>query len=392
MSWKEQLQKSIRTAPELAELLDLTPEEEARYTDLLKRYPMMITPYYLSLADLSDPDDPIRKMCIPSFDEFNPDGSPDTSGEASNTVLKGLQHKYKSTALMLSTNRCAMYCRHCFRKRLVGLSEDELSKRVDEAVKYLKEHKEVSNLLISGGDAFMNSNKIIERYLHDLTEIDHLDFIRFGSRIPVTLPERIYGDKEFLDLFEHYADKKAIYLVTQFNHPRELTEDAFKGLGVDIALFSAGGGTSKVFAPIVANSGAVVIDNSSTWRMDPDVPLVVPEVNAHAISQYTKKGIIANPNCSTIQAMVPLKPLATKYGLKRVIYSTYQAVSGAGMGGYGDLEAGLKGEATKKFPYPIAGNVLPQIDVFLENGYTKEEQKMIEESRKILELPSLRVT
>ncbi|MEA4913218.1 MAG: aspartate-semialdehyde dehydrogenase [Christensenella sp.] len=173
---------------------------------------------------------------------------------------------------------------------------------------------------------------------------------------------------------------------------RELTEDAFKDLGVDIALFSAGGGTSKIFAPIVAASGAVVIDNSSTWRMDPEVPLVVPEVNAHAISQYKNKGIIANPNCSTIQAMVPLKPLAVKYGLKRVIYSTYQAVSGAGMGGYSDLENGLKGEAPKKFPYPIAGNVLPQIDVFLDTGYTKEEQKMIDETRKILELPSLRVT
>ncbi len=173
---------------------------------------------------------------------------------------------------------------------------------------------------------------------------------------------------------------------------RELTEDAFKDLGVDIALFSAGGGTSKVFAPIVAASGAVVIDNSSTWRMDPEVPLVVPEVNAHAISQYKNKGIIANPNCSTIQAMVPLKPLAVKYGLKRVIYSTYQAVSGAGMGGYSDLENGLKGEAPKKFPHPIAGNVLPQIDVFLDTGYTKEEQKMIDETRKILELPSLRVT
>ncbi len=173
---------------------------------------------------------------------------------------------------------------------------------------------------------------------------------------------------------------------------RELTEDAFKDLGVDIALFSAGGGTSKIFAPIVAASGAVVIDNSSTWRMDPDVPLVVPEVNAHAIAQYKNKGIIANPNCSTIQAMVALKPLAVKYGLKRVIYSTYQAVSGAGMGGYSDLENGLKGEAPKKFPYPIAGNVLPQIDVFLDTGYTKEEQKMIDETRKILELPSLRVT
>ena len=173
---------------------------------------------------------------------------------------------------------------------------------------------------------------------------------------------------------------------------RELTEDAFKDLGVDIALFSAGGGTSKIFAPIVAASGAVVIDNSSTWRMDPEVPLVVPEVNAHAISQYKNKGIIANPNCSTIQAMVPLKPLAVKYGLKRVIYSTYQAVSGAGMGGYSDLENGLKSEAPENFPHPIAGNVLPQIDVFLDTGYTKEEQKMIDETRKILELPTLRVT
>ena len=173
---------------------------------------------------------------------------------------------------------------------------------------------------------------------------------------------------------------------------RELTEDAFKDLGVDIALFSAGGGTSKVFAPIVAASGAVVIDNSSTWRMDPDVPLVVPEVNGYAIPQYKNKGIIANPNCSTIQAMVALKPLAVKYGLKRVVYSTYQAVSGAGMGGYSDLENGLKGEAPKKFPHPIAGNILPQIDVFLDTGYTKEEQKMIDESRKILDLPNLRVT
>jgi aspartate-semialdehyde dehydrogenase len=173
---------------------------------------------------------------------------------------------------------------------------------------------------------------------------------------------------------------------------RELTPDAFKGLGVDIALFSAGAGTSKTFAPNVAESGAVVIDNSSCWRMDPEIPLVVPEVNPHAIPMYKKHGIIANPNCSTIQAMVALKPLAVKYGLKRVIYSTYQAVSGAGMKGYSDLENGLKGIAPQKFPHPIAGNCLPHIDVFLENGYTKEEQKMVEESRKILDLPNLRVT
>lgn len=173
---------------------------------------------------------------------------------------------------------------------------------------------------------------------------------------------------------------------------RELTDTAFEDLHVDIALFSAGAGTSKHFAPIVAASGAVVIDNSSCWRMDPDVPLVVPEVNPDAIPGYRKKGIIANPNCSTIQAMVPLKPLHDAYGLKRVIYSTYQAVSGAGQQGYLDLQNGLKGEAPQKFPHPIAGNCLPHIDVFLDNGYTNEEQKMIDETRKILSLPELAVT
>ena len=172
----------------------------------------------------------------------------------------------------------------------------------------------------------------------------------------------------------------------------ELTPTCFDGKNVDIALFSAGGDTSKTYSPIAAAAGAVVIDNSSCWRMDPQVPLVVPEVNADHIPQYKNKGIIANPNCSTIQAKVVLKPLIDKYGIKRVVYSTYQAVSGAGLQGYKDLEDGLKGAAPKKFPHPIAGNILPQIDVFLENGYTKEEQKMIDETRKILSAPDLRVT
>lgn len=173
---------------------------------------------------------------------------------------------------------------------------------------------------------------------------------------------------------------------------RELTETCFDGLDIDIALFSAGGSTSEQFAPVAARAGAVVIDNSSCWRMDQDVPLVVPEVNADHIAQYKKKGIIANPNCSTIQAVVALKPLADRYGLKRVVYSTYQAVSGAGQKGYADLEEGLKGNPPQKFVHPIAGNCLPHIDVFLENGYTKEEQKMIDETRKILSLPELAVT
>ena len=170
---------------------------------------------------------------------------------------------------------------------------------------------------------------------------------------------------------------------------RELTETSFDE-GFDIALFSAGGSISEKFAPIAASKGCVVIDNSSQWRMDPEVPLVVPEVNPEDILKH--KGIIANPNCSTIQAMVPLRPLQLKYGIKRIVYSTYQAVSGAGMGGYQDLENGIKGEAPKKFNHPIFNNCLPQIDVFLPNGYTKEEMKMVNETRKILGDDTLRVT
>lgn len=169
----------------------------------------------------------------------------------------------------------------------------------------------------------------------------------------------------------------------------ELTETSFDR-GIDIALFSAGGSTSEKFAPIAASKGCVVIDNSSAWRMNKDVPLVVPEVNPEDIKQ--NKGIIANPNCSTIQAVVALKPLDDRFKIKRVVYSTYQAVSGAGVGGWNDLENGLKGEKPKKFPYPIANNCLPHIDVFLPNGYTKEEEKMINETRKILGHPNLKVT
>lgn len=170
----------------------------------------------------------------------------------------------------------------------------------------------------------------------------------------------------------------------------ELKEDNIKNKKIDFALFSAGGDTSKSFAPIFANYGAVVIDNSSAWRMDPNVPLVVPEVNPEDIKKH--KGIIANPNCSTIQAVVALKPLYDTYGIKRIVYSTYQAVSGAGMNGYNDLMEGYKGEAPKKFPYAIAGNLLPHIDSFLEDGYTKEEIKMVNETRKILHDDNLKIT
>ena len=169
----------------------------------------------------------------------------------------------------------------------------------------------------------------------------------------------------------------------------ELTEHSFDKL-IDIALFSAGGSTSEKYAPIAAEHGVIVVDNSAQWRQDPKVPLIVPECNPEDIAWNS--GIIANPNCSTIQAMAVLKPLDDKYKIKRVVYSTYQAVSGAGVAGWNDLENGLKGEEPKKFPHQIAGNCLPHIDVFLDNGYTKEEMKMVWETRKILHHPDLKVT
>ncbi len=170
----------------------------------------------------------------------------------------------------------------------------------------------------------------------------------------------------------------------------ELNEENIQKYDIDIALFSAGGDTSLKFAPIFAKKGTLVIDNSSAWRRDVNVPLVVPESNGDAILNH--KNIIANPNCSTIQAMVVLKPLHQAFGLKRVIYSTYQAVSGAGVKGFDDLKNGVNGEAPKKFPYPIFGNCIPHIDVFLDNGYTKEEDKMIFETKKILGDQNIKVT
>lgn len=160
--------------------------------------------------------------------------------------------------------------------------------------------------------------------------------------------------------------------------------------GFDFAIFSVSGETSKKFAPIATKKGCVVIDNSSIFRMNPDVPLVVPEVNSMDID--THHGIISNPNCSTIQAVVALKPLDDKYKIKRIVYSTYQAVSGAGQAGLTDLADTTIGLLPQKFPHPIFNNCLPQIDIPANNGYYKEEIKMIEETKKILHRHNLKIT
>ncbi|NLD18507.1 MAG: aspartate-semialdehyde dehydrogenase, partial [Tissierellia bacterium] len=165
----------------------------------------------------------------------------------------------------------------------------------------------------------------------------------------------------------------------------ELTEAAFDK-DIDIAMFAAGGATSTKYAPLAAQKGIKVVDNSSAFRMDEDVPLVVPEINGDKVLEGN--GIVANPNCSTIQSVLPLKPLQDAFGIKRVIYSSYQSVSGSGMGGLKDLEEGN----VEFYPYQIQYNLLPHIDDFLENGYTKEEMKMINETHKILDDYDIKVT
>ena len=172
-------------------------------------------------------------------------------------------------------------------------------------------------------------------------------------------------------------------------YPIEVLDEHSFDHDLDYALFSAGGDISKKYAPIAAAHGVTVIDNSSAWRMDPQVPLVVPEVNPQAA--FNHHHIIANPNCSTIQSVIPLQALKP-WGLKRVVYSTYQAVSGSGYKGVADLNANLVGQPSTFYPKTILHNVLPHIDVFLPNGATKEEEKMVNETRKILELPDLKCT
>ncbi|MCI8486142.1 MAG: aspartate-semialdehyde dehydrogenase [Clostridia bacterium] len=217
-----------------------------------------------------------------------------------------------------------------------------------------------------------------------------------GTTALKVLEEKKLPINEYVFFSSYRSSGKKIEFMGKEYTVQELKEDSFDK-GFDFAIFSAGGETSKKYSPIAVSKGCIVIDNSSAFRMDENVPLVVPEVNRNDILK--NNGIIANPNCSTIQAVVALKPLDDKYNIKRIVYSTYQAVSGAGSKGIHDLENGIssylnnsKSYNLEKFPYPIFNNCLPHIDVFLDNGYTKEEEKMINETRKILGKPNLKIT
>ena len=206
---------------------------------------------------------------------------------------------------------------------------------------------------------------------------------------------KVLGERSFpIDKLYLFASKrsegKSIDFCKKAYTVQRLTEQNVVNANVKYAIFSAGSDVAESFAPVFNKCGGIVIDNSSCFRMENNVPLVVPEVNPE--SAFNHNGIISNPNCSTIQAVVALKPLHDAFKIKRIVYSTYQSVSGAGFRGIEDLRQGLSGKPPQKFPYPIANNVLPHIDAFSDDGYTKEELKMINETKKILGDDSIRIT
>lgn len=231
MSWERQLDQSVSTVDELASIIDVEDDELQILQDICKKHPLRISQYYLSLIDKNDKEDPIRQIAVPRIHEKYLEGNYDTGGEKVNTIFQGLQHKYRQTVVILATNECAMYCRHCFRKRLVGRNTEETLQDIERAADYVLHHNEVTNVLITGGDPLVLSNEKIEEFLKTFSGIEHLDFIRFGTRIPVTFPQRITEDRELLNILSKYShQKKRIYFVTQYNHPREITDASVQAI------------------------------------------------------------------------------------------------------------------------------------------------------------------
>uniref|UniRef100_UPI004055AE75 KamA family radical SAM protein n=1 Tax=Candidatus Electronema sp. TaxID=2698783 RepID=UPI004055AE75 len=217
------LNDTIHTVKGLERNIKRPLPDRAVIQHVAEQHPLRLTSHYLRLIDWDDPDDPIRRIAIPSEQEKRKSGSFDTSGEALNTKLRGLQHKYRQTVLLLATNVCSVYCRHCFRKRLVGLAEDEVVTDWDKVTDYIRRHEEVTNVLLSGGDPLVLETALLQDILRRLAAIPHLRYVRIGTRVPVVLPERISGDPALLAAFREFLTcGKQLYITTQYNHPREL--------------------------------------------------------------------------------------------------------------------------------------------------------------------------
>jgi lysine 2,3-aminomutase len=229
----------MRYRTDLSQIPQLSEAEQERLRPVTDEYVFRISEYYLSLIDWNDPDDPIRRIVIPSEAELDEYGTWDPSDEASNYVAKGCQHKYVTTALLLVSDVCGAYCRFCFRKRLFRDDlESEVSLDVSDGIRYIAEHPEINNVLLTGGDPLILSTRRLDKILSDLRAIDHVRIIRLGSKMPAFEPARIYGDQKLLELLQRHSRPDArIHVMAHFNHPRELTDEALKCLD---ALLGAG--------------------------------------------------------------------------------------------------------------------------------------------------------
>ncbi len=262
MSWQDELKRSICTVADLEGYIPMGAARSKQLRHIIELHPMRITQYYASLIDWSNPDDPLMRMAVPSAEELDLSGSYDTSGESLSTKMPGLQHKYAQTALILTTNRCALYCRHCFRKRLVGLPTEEILQRFSDAARYIERHREIDNVLLSGGDPLILPTRLIGRFLERLSQIYHLNFVRIGSRVPVTFPSRILTDAELISVLRGHSNKlKHLYLVSHLNHLREITPQS-----------------TLAFARLLG-AGLIVINQTILLKGVNDDPSVLAELN-----------------------------------------------------------------------------------------------------------------
>ncbi|MDH5559803.1 MAG: KamA family radical SAM protein [Deltaproteobacteria bacterium] len=225
--WKREAQRNITTLKQLKEYIDITPEEEEDLQEVIYLHPMNIPRYYMELIDKTDPNDPIRKLAVPSVEELVVAGhmgetTGDPYGDDQHDKGNGILHKYAYSALVIATEYCAMYCRHCFRKRMVGLENEQTVENFQEAAKYIAKHPEITNVIISGGDPMMLPTKLLGRMLECLKDIEHVNYVRIGSRAPVTNPARFFDDS-LIALLEDFNRHKALFVPTHFNHVREIT-------------------------------------------------------------------------------------------------------------------------------------------------------------------------